>query len=381
MFINKAGKVRTVQINKPREVKPCSFERIYFSRGSDVDIYRERKLLGEKLVPNILKAIDNDVDHTVFSFIPNTAEVAFYGMLQGLDDYLNEEMGEKLVPNILKAIDNDVDHTVFSFIPNTAEVAFYGMLQGLDDYLNEEKVQQIAALGHSPSHDELEHILSRRIRSEKVAIKDIKLRTFIAEGNSRNDLAAHVYDITYGSLVPGVDNLVIIDDSIVRGTTLKQSIIGILDRLGPKKIVIVSSSPQVRYPDYYGIDMAKMSEFIAFKAAVELLKEREMRDVIAAAYRKSKEQVGLPKEQMVNYVKEIYAPFTDEEISAKMVELLTPKGTKAKVQIVYQPLEGLHEACPKHPGDWYFSGDYPTPGGVKLLNKAFIDYIEQVYQF
>lgn len=326
--------MRTVQINKPREVKPCSFERIYFSRGSDVDIYRERKLLGEKLVPNILKAIDNDVDHTVFSFIPNTAEVAFYGMLQGLDDYLNEE-----------------------------------------------KVQQIAALGHSPSHDELEHILSRRIRSEKVAIKDIKLRTFIAEGNSRNDLAAHVYDITYGSLVPGVDNLVIIDDSIVRGTTLKQSIIGILDRLEPKKIVIVSSSPQVRYPDYYGIDMAKMSEFIAFKAAVELLKEREMRDVIAAAYRKSKEQVGLPKEQMVNYVKEIYAPFTDEEISAKMVELLTPKGTKAKVQIVYQPLEGLHEACPKHPGDWYFSGDYPTPGGVKLLNKAFIDYIEQVYQF
>ena len=334
MFINKAGKVRTVQINKPREVKPCSFERIYFSRGSDVDIYRERKLLGEKLVPNILKAIDNDVDHTVFSFIPNTAEVAFYGMLQGLDDYLNEE-----------------------------------------------KVQQIAALGHSPSHDELEHILSRRIRSEKVAIKDIKLRTFIAEGNSRNDLAAHVYDITYGSLVPGVDNLVIIDDSIVRGTTLKQSIIGILDRLEPKKIVIVSSSPQVRYPDYYGIDMAKMSEFIAFKAAVELLKEREMRDVIAAAYRKSKEQVGLPKEQMVNYVKEIYAPFTDEEISAKMVELLTPKGTKAKVEIVYQPLEGLHEACPNHTGDWYFSGNYPTPGGVKMVNQAFINYIEQLYQF
>mgnify|MGYP000817364859 FL=1 len=306
----------------------------YFSRGSDMDIYKERKLLGEKLVSNILKAIDKDIDHTVFSFIPNTAEVAFYGMLQGLDDYLNEE-----------------------------------------------KVRQIAALGHNPSHDELERILSRRIRSEKVAIKDIKLRTFIAEGNSRNDLAAHVYDITYGSLVPGTDNLVIIDDSIVRGTTLKQSIIGILDRLGPKKIVIVSSSPQVRYPDYYGIDMAKMSEFIAFKAAIELLKEREMRDVIESAYRKSKEQVSLPKEQMVNYVKEIYAPFTDEEISAKMVELLTPKGTKAQVQIVYQPLEGLHEACPRHRGDWYFSGDYPTPGGVKLLNMAFINYIEQVYQF
>ena len=214
-----------------------------------------------------------------------------------------------------------------------------------------------------------------------MAIKDIKLRTFIAEGNTRNDLAAHVYDVTYGSLVPGVDNLVIIDDSIVRGTTLRQSIIGILDRLGPKKIVIVSSSPQVRYPDYYGIDMSRMSEFIAFKAAIELLKEREMRNIIASAYRKSKEQADLPKEQMVNYVKDIYAPFTDEEISAKMVELLTPEGTRAKVQIVYQPLEGLHQACPNHPGDWYFSGDYPTPGGVKMLNKAFIDYIEQVYQF
>ena len=334
LLINKAGHLRTVQIHKPRTYKPCSFERIYFSRGSDVDIYRERKLLGEKLIPRILKAVGGDLDHTVFSFIPNTAEVAFYGMLQGLDEYLNEE-----------------------------------------------KVQQIAALGHNPSHDELERILSRRIRSEKVAIKDIKLRTFIAEGNSRNDLAAHVYDITYGSLEPGVDNLVIIDDSIVRGTTLKQSIISILDRLQPKKIVIVSSSPQVRYPDYYGIDMARMSEFIAFKAAIELLKERDMKDVIAAAYRKSKDQADLPTEQMVNYVKEIYAPFTDEEIAAKMVELLTPKGTRAKVEIVYQPLEGLHEACPNHPGDWYFSGDYPTPGGVKLLNKAFIDYIEQVYQF
>ena len=334
LLISKAGKVRTMQINKPRVVKPCSFERIYFSRGSDVDIYRERKLLGEKLVPSILKAVNYDIDHTVFSFITNTAEVAFYGMLQGLDEFLNEE-----------------------------------------------KVQQIAALGHNPSHEELERILSRRIRSEKVAIKDIKLRTFIAEGNSRNDLAAHVYDITYGSLQPGVDNLVIIDDSIVRGTTLKQSIIGILDRLHPKKIVIVSSSPQVRYPDYYGIDMARMSEFIAFKAAIELLREREMKDVIAAAYRKSKNQVGLPKEQMVNYVKEIYAPFTDEEIAAKMVELLTPEGIQAKVEIVYQPLQGLHEACPNHPGDWYFSGDYPTPGGVKLLNQAFINYIEQVYQF
>jgi amidophosphoribosyltransferase len=214
-----------------------------------------------------------------------------------------------------------------------------------------------------------------------VAIKDIKLRTFIAEGNSRNDLAAHVYDITYGSLKPYEDNLVVIDDSIVRGTTLKQSIIGILDRLHPKKIVIVSSSPQVRYPDYYGIDMARMNEFIAFRAAIELLKEREMRDVIERAYNKAKEQVNVEKEKMVNYVKDIYAPFTDEEISEKMVELLTPKGTKAKVEIVYQHIEGLHEACPNHKGDWYFTGDYPTPGGVKLVNQAFIDYIEQVYQF
>ena len=302
ILMSKTGKMRLAQINRAKEKKACSFERIYFSRGSDMDIYKERKLLGEKLVPNILKAIDKDIDHTVFSFIPNTAEVAFYGMLQGLDDYLNEE-------------------------------------------------------------------------------KDIKLRTFIAEGNSRNDLAAHVYDITYGSLVPHVDNLVIIDDSIVRGTTLRQSIIGILDRLHPKKIVIVSSSPQVRYPDYYGIDMASMDQFIAFKAAIDLLKERDMKDVIARAYNKSKDQVGLPKEQMVNYVKEIYAPFTNEEIAAKMVELLTPKGTQAKVEIVYQTLEGLHEACPNHTGDWYFSGDYPTPGGVKLVNQAFIDYIEKVYQF
>lgn len=333
-FLNKAGKMRLAQINKPKEYKACSFERIYFSRGSDMDIYTERKQLGEQLVEPILKAVGHDVKHTVFSFIPNTAETAFYGMLEGFDNYLNEQ-----------------------------------------------KVKEIEALGHNPDHEELERILSWRIRSEKVAIKDIKLRTFIAEGNSRNDLAAHVYDITYGSLEPYKDNLVIIDDSIVRGTTLKQSIIGILDRLHPKKIVIVSSSPQVRYPDYYGIDMARMSEFIAFRAAIELLKERDMKDIIAAAYRKSKDQESLPKEQMVNYVKEIYAPFTDDEISAKMVEMLTPAGTQAKVQIVYQTLEGLHRACPTHKGDWYFSGDYPTPGGVKLLNRAFINYIEKVYQF
>ncbi len=333
LLMSKAGKMRLVQVNEPKTIRACSFERIYFSRGSDSDIYKERKKLGERLVEPILKAVDNDLEHTVFSFIPNTAEVAFYGMLEGFDNYLNQL-----------------------------------------------KIRKIEALGHKPEHEELEKILSMRIRSEKVAIKDIKLRTFIAEGNSRNDLAAHVYDVTYGSLVPCVDNLVVIDDSIVRGTTLKQSIIKILDRLRPKKIVIVSSSPQVRYPDYYGIDMAKMSEFIAFKAAVELLKDRGMQNVMEEVYQKAKAQMALPKEQMVNYVKEIYAPFTDEEISTKMVELLTPAGIHAKIEIVYQTREGLREACPNHTGDWYFTGDYPTPGGVKLVNQAFINYIEQVYQ-
>ncbi len=334
LLVNKKGQLRLAQINKPGIPKPCSFERIYFSRGSDVDIYRERKKLGEMLTEPILSAVDHDIAHTVFSFIPNTAEVAFYGMLQGLDNYLNQQ-----------------------------------------------KIKEIEALGHQPDHQELEKILSQRIRSEKVAIKDIKLRTFIAEGNTRNDLAAHVYDITYGSLVPRQDNLVIIDDSIVRGTTLKQSIIGILDRLQPKKIIIVSSSPQVRYPDYYGIDMASMEQFIAFKAAIALLEERDMQHVIEYTYRKSKEQLNLPKEKMHNYVKEIYAPFTDEEISEKIVELLTPAGTHAKVQIVYQTLEGLHKACPAHPGDWYFSGDYPTPGGTRQVNMAFVHWVEENYQF
>ena len=335
VLVNKKGEMRLEQINEPKEVKKCTFERIYFSRGSDKDIYNERK-----------------------------------------------ELGRLLVTPILKAIDYDVEHTVFSYIPNTAEVAFFGLLDGFDTYLNHLKIKEIEALGHKPSRSELDRILSMRIRSEKVAIKDIKLRTFIAEGNSRNDLAAHVYDITYGSLVPYQDNLVIIDDSIVRGTTLKQSIIKILDRLHPKKIVIVSSSPQVRYPDYYGIDMAKMSEFIAFRAAIALLEDRDMRDVIERAYNKSKAQELLPKEKMVNYVKDIYEPFTDEEISAKMVEMLTEgEGIQVKVEIVYQTIEGLHEACPDHTGDWYFSGDYPTPGGVRQVNQAFINYVEKVFQF
>ena len=332
MFISKDGRFRTSQIVESEENKACSFERIYFSRGSDVDIYRERKKLGENLVHPILKAVDYDIKHTVFSFIPNTAEVAYFGMQEGLNNYLN-----KL------------------------------------------KKEWIADRSHLLQEEELDQILSMRVRAEKVAIKDIKLRTFIAEGNSRNDLAAHVYDITYGSIEPFVDNLVVIDDSIVRGTTLKQSIIGILDRLHPRKIVIVSSSPQVRYPDYYGIDMSRMNEFIAFKAAVALLKERGMESVITEAYWKAKKQQAKEEGPIVNYVKEIYEPFTDEEISAKMVDLLTPAGTRAKVEIVYQTLEGLHASCPNHPGDWYFSGDYPTQGGARMVNNAFIHYMEEEY--
>ena len=285
-------------------------------------------------------------------------------------------LGRLLVPQVMEAIENDIENTVLSFIPNTAEVAYHGLTDGFEDYLNDLKIKKIEALGHRPDHDELKAVLSQRIRCEKVAIKDIKLRTFIAEGNSRNDLAAHVYDITYGSIVPGKDNLVIIDDSIVRGTTLKQSIIGILDRLSPKKIVIVSSSPQVRYPDYYGIDMASLEQFIAFRAAISLLIKRDMKDVIRKVYEKSVAQKNLPKEEIVYYVKAIYRHFTDEEISEEMALLLTPKGSKAEVKIVYQTLDNLHKACPDHPGDWYFSGDYPTPGGNRMVNRAFIDYIE-----
>ena len=311
VFVSKTGKLRVEQIVEPKKNSACSFERIYFSRGSDIDIYKERKKLGETLVPDVLKAVDNDLDHTVFSFIPNTAEVAYYGMLEELNNYLN----------------------------------------GI-------KKKWIADQRHLFQEEELEQILSMRVRTEKVAIKDIKLRTFIAEGNSRNDLAAHVYDITYGSIVPFEDNLVVIDDSIVRGTTLKQSIISI--------------------PDYYAIDMSRMNEFIAFKAAVALLEERGMENVLMDAYQKAKKQ---ERESLaeVNYVKEIYAPFTDEEISSKMVDLLTPVGTKAQVQIVYQTIEGLHASCPNHPGDWYFSGDYPTPGGVRMVNRAFIHYMEEEY--
>ena len=331
--VRRSGALRLEQIIAPKKEQACSFERIYFSRGSDRDIYRERKALGRQLCNDILQAIEGDLSHTVFSFIPNTAESAFLGMLEALKAHLNQT-----------------------------------------------KIAQIEALGHQPTHEELETILSQYIRSEKVAIKDIKLRTFITEGASRNDLAAHVYDVTYGSLRPYEDNLVIIDDSIVRGTTLKESIIRILDRLHPKKIVLVSSSPQVRYPDYYGIDMANMDEFIAFRAAVELLRDRGMEQVIGETYECCKAQMALPKERMENCVKAIYAPFTDEDISRKMVEMLRPEGVATAIEIVYQTLEGLHRACPDHHGDWYFSGDYPTPGGVKLVNRAFIDYYEHVFK-
>lgn len=333
IFVDKDGNYRLEQINAPRGFEPCSFERIYFSRGSDRDIYNERKALGEMLVDPILKAVDYDTDHTVFSFIPNTAEVAFYGMLQGLDRWLNNQ-----------------------------------------------KLKQIEQLNGNYTHEKLQKILDKRIRNEKAVLKDIKLRTFITEVKSRDDLAAHVYDITYGSINAGEDNLVVIDDSIVRGTTLRQSILGILDRLGPKKIVVVSSSPQVRYPDYYGIDMSGLEQFIAFRAAISLLQKRGMECIIHSVYEKSKAQLSLPKTEMKNYVKEIYAPFSDKEISDEMVMLLRPHTLKAEVEIVYQPLENLHKCCPGHPGDWYFSGDYPTPGGIKHVNQAFIDYYENTFR-
>ncbi|SCD21391.1 Glutamine phosphoribosylpyrophosphate amidotransferase [Proteiniphilum saccharofermentans] len=330
LIVKRNGSINLHQIQeKKKKITPCSFERIYFSRGSDHDIYLERKKLGELLVPKIMEAVNGDFDNTVFSFIPNTAEVAYFGMLQGLEDHFNHK-----------------------------------------------KALTILEKGNSLSKEEIDAILSKRVRSEKVAIKDIKLRTFIAQGNTRNDLAAHVYDVTYGSLRRGVDSLVIIDDSIVRGTTLKQSIIKILDRLNPKKIIIVSSSPQIRYPDCYGIDMSRMSEFIAFKAAIELLKERGMQYVIDETYKKSVAQRHMKKEHIVNYVKNIYAPFTDEEISDKIAQMLTSKDIKAEVKIVFQSIEDLHKACPGHGGDWYFSGDYPTPGGNRLVNNAFINYIE-----
>ena len=328
-IIKRNGKVSEEMVRIPHEKKSCSFERIYFSRGSDMDIYRERKKLGELLTPAILEAIDYDLENTVFSYIPNTAESAFYGMIKGVESYMVEDKKKKLL----------------------------------------ERSKELTG-------EEIEKIIVARPRVEKIAIKDVKLRTFISQDKGRDDLVAHVYDITYGTVKKGVDNLVIIDDSIVRGTTLKQSILKILDRLGPKRIVIVSSSPQIRYPDCYGIDMAKLSDFIAFRAVIQLLRESGREKVIQGVYKKAKEQQNLPKEQIVNYVKEIYKPFTAQEISDKIAEMLRNSEIKAEVKIVYQSVENLHEACPGSKGDWYFTGNYPTPGGNKVVNTSFINYME-----
>ncbi len=330
LIVDRNGTSRIETILPQRNNSACSFERIYFSRGSDCDIYRERKLLGEMLVEPILKAFDYDLDNTVFSFIPNTAEVAFYGLVNGIEKWLIKQKTEGL-----KAL------------------AKNGIL----------------------TDENISAILNRRVRREKVAIKDIKLRTFIAESDIRNDLASHVYDVTYGSINRG-DTLVIIDDSIVRGTTLRSSILGILDRLHPGRIVIVSSSPQVRYPDCYGIDMSRMGEFIAFKAAMSLLEERGMQHVAEEVYEKCRNQDSVESGRIENYVKAIYAPFSDDEIADKISEMLTPSFVKAEVKIVFQTVDDLHSAIPDHSGDWYFSGNYPTPGGTRLVNKAFVNYYE-----
>lgn len=331
LLVKRNGECTVEQILQPKGDSACSFERIYFSRGSDSDIYNERKKLGEQLTEPILKAVNYDTAHTVFSYIPNTAEVAYYGMLNGFKRYLNNE-----------------------------------------------KIKKIESLGHIPTHDELEEILHDYVRSEKIAWKDIKLRTFITEGNSRNDLASHVYDITYDSITPYEDNLVIIDDSIVRGTTLKKSILRIMDRLHPKKMVIVSSAPQIRYPDYYGIDMPRLEEFCVFRATIALLKDRGMENVIRDTYNECKEELKKTKEDMVNVVRNIYKPFTIEEINHKIVEMLRPDGVTTPIEIVYQSIEGLHKAIPSHKGDWYFTGHFPTPGGTKLCNQAFVNYVESV---
>ena len=331
LLVKRDGECSVEQILQPKGDSACSFERIYFSRGSDSDIYNERKKLGEQLTEPILQAVNYDTAHTVFSYIPNTAEVAYYGMLNGFKRYLNDE-----------------------------------------------KIKKIESLGHAPSHEELEDILHDYVRSEKIAWKDIKLRTFITEGNSRNDLASHVYDITYDSITPNEDNLVIIDDSIVRGTTLKKSILRILDRLHPKKMVVVSSAPQIRYPDYYGIDMPRLEEFCVFRATIALLKDRGMENVIRDTYNECKDELKKPKEEMDNVVRNIYKPFTIEEINHKIVEMLRPEGVTTPIEIVYQSIEGLHKAIPNHKGDWYFTGHFPTPGGTKLCNQAFVNYVESV---
>lgn len=329
IIIKRNGTVHHLQVTKPTERKSCSFERIYFSRGTDATIYTERKALGQRLTPAILKAINYNLKDTVFSYIPNTASVAFRGLAEELHTYCDRVKSERI----------------------------------------------LAANGHL-NQKILDEIFLLRPRIERIAVKDVKMRTFITQDSLRDDLVAHVYDVTYGAVKDDEDTLVVLDDSIVRGTTLKQSIIRILDRLKPYKIIIVSSAPQIRYPDCYGIDMTRLSEFIAFRAAIALLRERKLDNVIAGVYNKCKAQVGLPKEEMVNYVKEIYNPLKTSEITRKIAELLTPENTHAKVEIIYQTIEDLHAACPNDTGDWYFTGNYPTPGGNKVVNTSFINYIE-----
>ena len=327
--IKRDGRSAVKKVREPQEKLSCTFERIYFSRGNDQDIYQERQNLGRNVVPAILKKINFDLDNTVFSFIPNTAETAFYGMIKALEDNLNDR-----------------------------------------------KIEQLSQLGANWTKDKVETIIRQRARIEKIAIKDAKLRTFITQDSARDEMVAHVYDVTHGTVKRGVDTLVVIDDSIVRGTTLKKSIIKMLDRLGPKKIMIISSAPQIRYPDCYGIDMAILGNFIAFQAAVILLEKRGMRNILDVVYKKCKDQEHAPKEHVKNYVKEVYAPFTAEEISAQIAELVTPSDISAKVEVIYQTIEGLHDACPNDHGDWYFTGNYPTPGGNMVVNKAFINYME-----
>ena len=328
LIIKKDGRISMDQITEPLENKACSFERIYFSRGNDADIYRERK-----------------------------------------------ELGKLICPKVMESIGGNLKNTVFSFIPNTAETAFYGMVKGMEDLYKEKQAQMVLDLGENPTTEQIKEIFSVSPRIEKIAIKDAKLRTFITDDSNRDSLVGHVYDITYGQ-VSTTDNLVMIDDSIVRGTTLKKSILRILDRLNPKKIVIISSAPQIRYPDCYGIDMARMGDFIAFRAAIELLKDRGMESVIQEVYQRCKAQKDFPKEEVVNHVKEIYMPFTPEEISAKCVELLRTDDITAEVEIIFQGIDELHQACPNNKGDWYFTGNYPTPGGNKVVNKAFMYYVE-----
>ena len=329
LIIKRDGTVSMPQVKQPGERKACSFERIYFSRGNDQDIYTERK-----------------------------------------------ELGRQLVPQIMEAVEHDLDNTVTSFIPNTAETCFYGLVKGLEDHLSQAKISRIIGLGANPDPHEVKSILDERARVEKIAIKDAKLRTFITEDANRDDLVAHVYDIAYGTVNPGQDNLVVIDDSIVRGTTLKRSILRSLDRLNPNRTVVASSAPQIRYPDCYGIDMARLGDFVAFQAAISLIKERGMEHLIDEVYAKCKAQIELPKEENTNQVKAIYEPFTTEELNHRISQLLTPKGMKAEVKIVFQSIEGLHAACPNHQGDWYFTGDFPTPGGHKVVNRAFVYYVE-----